>query len=218
MLMVRILLLVQQCSLNKLNLSGKGKNIQDRLTHSHPKFIKDESNGDVACNSYYKYKEDVQLLKGLGVNFYRFSLSQSRILPSGLCSSYNQKGIDYYHNVIDKLIKNYIMPMITFITGIYLNFFKTLADGQTLRLLTITQTLHELHLLISLIKCNSGSHSIFNEPNPICRQGYRGIGKSPALESNGFAEYLCAYHLLKSHANTCHIFNNEYRSVLNGKF
>lgn len=62
---------------------GKGENIWDVFTHEHPTLIEDESTGDIACNSYNKYEVDVELLKNLGVNFYRFSLSWSRILPNG---------------------------------------------------------------------------------------------------------------------------------------
>ena len=56
-------------------------------------------NGQVACDSYHKYKEDVQLLKNMGASAYRFSIAWTRILPQGIGET-NQKGIDYYNRKI----------------------------------------------------------------------------------------------------------------------
>lgn len=65
------------------NEDGKGPNIWDNCTHENPGIIKNLENGDIACDSYHKYKEDIQLLKSLGVSHYRFSISWSRIFPTG---------------------------------------------------------------------------------------------------------------------------------------
>ena len=73
------------------------------------------ANGDmptVACDSYHRYKEDVALLKEIGVSSYRFSTSWSRILPDGV-GKVNQKGLDYYKKLVDLLLENGIMPNVT---------------------------------------------------------------------------------------------------------
>lgn len=63
------------------------------MTHSRPKAIVNEDNGDIACDSYHKYKEDVALVAGLGCTHYRFSISWSRYV-----------NIDLYQNTINNII------------------------------------------------------------------------------------------------------------------
>lgn len=91
---------------------GKGPNIWDSFTHNYPQLIKDRSTGDIACDSYHQWKEDVAILKETKVHFYRFSLSWSRILPSGFVNIINKDGVRYYNDIIDELIKNNIEPLV----------------------------------------------------------------------------------------------------------
>ena len=71
-------------------------------------------NGDVACDSYHRYKEDVALLKSTGARAYRFSLSWTRIIPlGGRNDPVNEKGLQYYLAPIDELKANDIEPMVT---------------------------------------------------------------------------------------------------------
>lgn len=87
------------------NVSGKGVNIWDWFTHTYPEKIADGSNGDVAADSYHNYEEDVALLANLGANFYRFSLSWTRILPNATIDYINQDGVDYYLNLFKVCFK-----------------------------------------------------------------------------------------------------------------
>ncbi|RZB60351.1 Beta-glucosidase 11 isoform F [Glycine soja] len=62
-------------------------------------------NGDVACDQYHKYKEDVQLMADTGLEAYRFSISWSRVIPDGR-GQVNPKGLQYYNNLINELISH----------------------------------------------------------------------------------------------------------------
>lgn len=94
------------------NEDGKGPGAWD--THTHQGNLKRAGyNGDIACDSYHKIDEDVELLKNLGVSHYRFSISWPRLLPEGTVDHVNQLGIQYYKKLIGKLLENNIQPAVT---------------------------------------------------------------------------------------------------------
>ena len=90
---------------------GRGPSVWDIFSHT-PGITANGDTGDVADDSYHLYKEDVRLLKNLGVATYRMSISWSRIFPSGTGQP-NPKGLDYYNRVVDELLANKITPYIT---------------------------------------------------------------------------------------------------------
>jgi beta-glucosidase len=94
-----------------VNEDGRGPSIWDTFSHTPGKTFQGDT-GDVADDSYHRYKEDVALLKGLGVTGYRFSISWSRIIPNGTGQP-NEKGLAYYERVVDELLKNNIVPYVT---------------------------------------------------------------------------------------------------------
>ena len=93
------------------NEEGKSPSIWDTFGHTPGKVYNDIP-GDVACDSYHRYPNDIALMRDMGVDSYRMSLSWSRILPDGT-GRVNQKGIDYYDRVIDGLLEAGIDPNIT---------------------------------------------------------------------------------------------------------
>lgn len=90
---------------------GKGLSIWDTYCKV-PGNIKDGSSGDVACDHYHRYKEDVALMSQIGLKAYRFSLSWSRILPEGT-GAINTKGLDFYDRLVDALLEKKIEPYAT---------------------------------------------------------------------------------------------------------
>lgn len=92
---------------------GKGKSVQD-IEKENVKGQVDWtkiSDFKVASNHYHHYKEDVKLMSELGLKAYRFSIAWTRILPNGIGET-NPKGIQFYHNLIDELLKHNIEPII----------------------------------------------------------------------------------------------------------
>jgi beta-glucosidase len=90
---------------------GAGPSIWHRFTHT-PHLVHDGETGDVACDHYRRYADDVALMRSLGTNAYRFSISWSRVMPRGK-GAVNPAGVDFYDRLIDALLANGIEPMVT---------------------------------------------------------------------------------------------------------
>jgi beta-glucosidase len=94
-----------------VNEDGRGPSIWDCHAHTPGKIL-DHSNGDHANDHYHRYKEDVALMKALGVKAYRFSIAWPRVFPQGTGTP-NPKGLDFYHRLVDELLANGIEPFAT---------------------------------------------------------------------------------------------------------
>ncbi|MGJ5036680.1 GH1 family beta-glucosidase [Bradyrhizobium sp. HKCCYLRH3059] len=90
---------------------GRGPSIWDVFTHLQGN-IEDGSTGDVACDHYNRYKDDVRLIKELGCRAYRFSIAWPRLFPDGGLTP-NPKGLDFYNRLVDELLANGITPYAT---------------------------------------------------------------------------------------------------------
>jgi beta-glucosidase len=90
---------------------GKGASIWDHFTRWQSHILNGE-NGDVACDHYHRYKEDVALLRSLGIPAYGFSVAWTRILPEGL-GAVNILGLDFYSRLVDELLEAGIQPKCT---------------------------------------------------------------------------------------------------------
>ena len=85
-----------------VNEDGRGRSIWDTFAHT-PGKIEDDINGDRANEHYHRYKEDVRLIRDLGVKAYRFSIAWPRVFPEGTGAP-NPKGLDFYNRLIDELL------------------------------------------------------------------------------------------------------------------
>lgn len=90
---------------------GAGISNWHRFAHT-PGRVANEENGDVACDHYRRYRDDVALMRELGLKAYRFSIAWSRVLPEGT-GAINEKGLDFYRKLVDELLRAGIQPLAT---------------------------------------------------------------------------------------------------------
>jgi beta-glucosidase len=90
---------------------GKGRSIWDVFSHETGRILGGDT-GDVACDHYHRWPEDVELMAGIGLNAYRFSISWPRILPEGT-GAVEPRGLDFYDRLVDGLLAAGIEPWIT---------------------------------------------------------------------------------------------------------
>lgn len=93
------------------NTHGKGESIWDRFANT-PGKIEDGTNGNIACDHYVRWRDDIALLSSLGLASYRFSICWPRILPNGT-GAVNQAGLDFYSRLVDELVEQGIAPNVT---------------------------------------------------------------------------------------------------------
>ena len=94
-----------------VNEDGRTPSIWDTFSHTPGKVLGGD-NGDVAADHYHRMRDDVALMKQLGLRAYRFSIAWPRIQPGG-SGGFNQKGLDFYSSLVDELLDNEILPVAT---------------------------------------------------------------------------------------------------------
>lgn len=143
------------------------------------------------------------------MDFYRFSISWSRVMSSGDSGTINEAGLQYYDNLIDELLLNEIEPMITMFhwdlpqalqeiggmtNPLIVNYFEDYAD-----------------LVFARYSDRVKYWSTFNEPIIICQHGYGNPDRAPFVYAPGVGNYLCSHHLLIAHAKIYELFHSKYQ-------
>src|SRR3712207_6682701 len=90
---------------------GRGESIWDRFSHMPGKTANGDT-GDVACDHYHRWRDDIQLMRELGLQAYRFSVAWPRILPDGH-GQVNEAGLAFYDRLVDELLEAGIKPWVT---------------------------------------------------------------------------------------------------------
>nr|WPM03618.1 glycoside hydrolase family 1 [Phyllotreta armoraciae] len=197
------------------NVDGKGVNNWDYFIHKNPIVINGNVTADVTCDSYYKYKDDVALLKYLGVQFYRFSISWTRILPNGTQGRINHEGVRYYRNLLRLLKKNNITPVVTIFHWDTPQALEEQGGWTNPRM--VRWYGRYARLCFRLFGDDVEYWMTVNEPKQTCNLGYGSGIFAPGVQSPGEGEYLCVYHVVLAHATAWRIYDEEFRSKQNGK-
>ena len=183
------------------NEDGKGESIWDVYSHRDGAIARGE-NGDHACDHYHRMSQDVDLMKGLGVNAYRFSLAWSRILPEGT-GRLNTKGADFYNRLIDKLLENGITP---FLTLYHWDLPQTLQNRGGFLNPEMADWFEEYADRVKeLYGDRAKNFMTINEPQCVLGCGYRLGVHAPGIKVS-LKEQLSALHnLLKSHGKAARV-------------
>ncbi|XP_047004515.1 myrosinase 1-like [Schistocerca americana] len=196
------------------NEDGKGESIWDRMTHENPEYGLGDGNGDVSCDSYHKYKEDVQLLKALNADVYRFSISWPRILPTGDLDVINQPGIDYYNNLINELLANGIQPMVTMYHWDLPQALRYIG-GWTNPLLA-DYFVEYARVLFENFGDRVKWWVTFDEPAQFVSGYADNRDYAPSQNASGVGDYLATHTVLRAHAGAYRLYDQQYRAAQNG--
>jgi beta-glucosidase len=176
------------------NEDGKGESIWDRFSHT-PGKIEDGSTGDIACDHYHRWREDIALMRRLGLKAYRFSTAWTRVLPMGR-GRVNPKGLDFYDRLVDALCAANIEP---FLTLYHWDLPQALQDegGWASR-----HTCHAFADYAALMVKRLGDRvkfwTTFNEPSVVAFDGHLAGEHAPGLKDAALT-YQVAHHLLVAH-------------------
>jgi beta-glucosidase len=173
---------------------GKGPSIWDTFSHT-PGKVRGGDTGDIACDSYHRYREDIALMASLGLSSYRFSISWPRVQPGGRGPA-NAQGLDYYRRLLDELGKHGIAATATLY---HWDLPQELQDegGWTVR-----STAERFAEYAALTAEALGDRVVrwitLNEPQVVSNNGYRTGDHAPGLR-DAEAAAAATHHLLLAH-------------------
>jgi len=179
---------------------GRGESIWDRFSAT-PGKVRTGDTGLVACDFYHRYREDIALVRELGLDAFRFSIAWPRILPEGR-GRVNQAGLDFYDRVVDELLANDIEP---FVTLYHWDLPQALEDqGGWASRETVDAFCEYAQVVAARLGDRVGRWITHNEPQVASWAGYGSGGHAPGRRSKSDATP-AAHHLLLSHGRAVEI-------------
>ncbi|KAI9139830.1 intracellular family 1 beta glucosidase Bgl1a [Paraphysoderma sedebokerense] len=189
------------------NADGRGMSIWDTFSRI-PGKVRNNDNGDVSADHYNRYPEDIELLSNLNATAYRFSISWSRILPSGT-GQVNQKGIDFYNKLINGLISKGIEPVATMYHWDLPQALQDRYRGPVGRQF-VADFVNYADVVFKAFGDRVKRWITFNEPLSFCVLGYGNGVHAPGSKSLT-DPFLCSHHVNLAHAETTKLFRQKYK-------
>ncbi len=173
---------------------GKGPSVWDTFSHT-PGRVRGGDTGDIACDSYHRYGEDIALMASLGLSSYRFSISWPRVQPGGRGAA-NTKGLDYYRRLLDELAEHGIAATATLY---HWDLPQELQDEGGWAVRSTAQRFAEYAALTAEALGDRVTRWItLNEPQVVANNGYRTGDHAPGLRDPEAAA-AATHHLLLGH-------------------
>ncbi|XP_029289220.1 lactase-like protein [Cottoperca gobio] len=194
---------------------GKGLSIWDVFSHKKGK-IQQNDTGDSSCEGYHKVKDDVSLMKELKLNHYRFSISWPRLIPTGIKSDHiNEKGIQYYNELIDHLLESKITPIVTLYHWDLPQVLQEKYGGW--QNISMVNHFNEFaNLCFERFGNRIKYWMTFNNPWSVAVEGYETGEHAPGLRLRGTGAYKAAHHIIKAHAKVWHTYDTQWRAKQKG--
>ncbi|CAG4997867.1 unnamed protein product [Parnassius apollo] len=149
------------------------------------------------------------MLRELGLDYYRFSLSWPRILPTGFPDKINEAGVQYYNNLIDELLKYNIEPVVTIY---HWDLPQKLQEmGGWINPYVIDWYTDYARVAFELFGNKVKNWITINEPYQICDYGSDSKPLTTLFNITGVADYICAKNILLAHAKAYHVYDKKYR-------
>lgn len=187
------------------NEDGKGVSNWDVFSKIPGKTF-EGTNGDVAIDHYHRYKEDIALMAEMGLESYRFSIAWTRIIPDGT-GEVNQKGLDFYNNVIDECLKYGIIP---FVTLYHWDLPQPLeVDGGWRNTKTSDAFVRFAEVCFKAFGDRVRNWITFNETVIFCSLGYLTGAHPPGIEGDAKAYFQATHNVFVAHARAVESFKKS---------
>ncbi|XP_014499465.1 vicianin hydrolase-like [Vigna radiata var. radiata] len=207
------------------NVDGRGPCIWDTFTQQHPEKIWDRSTGDVGADFYHRYKEDIKLVKEIGLDSFRFSISWTRIFPKGR-DVVNPLGVKFYNNLINEIHANGLFP---FVTLFHWDFPQALEDEYGgFRSPKVVEDFRKYADFCFKSFGDRVKHWVtLNEPLSYSVNGYNGgsfapgrcskyVGNCSAGDS-ATEPYIVGHNLLLAHESAATLYKTKYQARQKGR-